>query len=111
MQIIEDRNFQRAAVILAAKYPVEVVKIPCSPRCAAVYSDTPETRALADAFDHKRPISTPAKDILNAYGMLMTMAKDLKRGSIATTGAPKLMGVFDQDSKTAVVALAGEVRR
>ena len=78
--LITDKDFQRVAVIVAAGHQVEVVKLPCSPRCAATYKDTPETRALSQAYDECRVIEIPAKTILHNYGLLMMRAKELKRG-------------------------------
>ncbi len=82
MHVIEDRCLQRAAVVLAAGYHVEVVKQPCSPRVAAEYADSPEIRRLTEAFDQKRPIPIPPKTILDCYGKLIACAKELRRGAL-----------------------------
>ena len=79
---IVDRDLQRAAFVFAAGHHVEVVKLNCSPRCAAQYADSPETRALVDAYDSKRPTDIPARVVLDCYGKLVAQAKDLKVGRV-----------------------------
>jgi len=80
--LITDRNLQRAAIVFAAGYHVEIFKLPTSPRCAAEYVDSPEIRALIEAFDSKKIIDIPHKVVLDCYGQLMARAKDLKVGRV-----------------------------
>jgi hypothetical protein len=79
---ITDRDLQRAAVVLAAGYHVEVTKLSCSPRCAAIYADSAETRALVDSYDRKLPLQIPPKTIMSCYGTLIARAKELKAGRV-----------------------------
>ena len=79
---ITDRDFQRAAVIFAAGYPVEVYKLPCSPRCAAPYPDSPEVRRLLQTYEAKQSVDVPVKTIMHCYGLLIAKSKDLRAGRI-----------------------------
>lgn len=79
---ITDRDFQRSAVVFAAGYPVEIHKLPCSPRCAATYPDSPAVRRLIQQYEAKQPLDVPVKTILHCYGLLIAKAKDLRAGRI-----------------------------
>lgn len=79
---ITDRDLQRAAVVYAAGYPVQVFKLNCSPRCAAHYPDTAEVRRLLQSYDAKQPLDVPVKTVMHCYGLLIAKCKDLKAGRI-----------------------------
>lgn len=80
--LITDRDLQRSAVVFAAGYPVEIQKLPCSPRCAAVYPDNAEVRRLLQAYEARQPLDVPVKTVLHCYGLLIAKAKDLRAGRI-----------------------------
>lgn len=79
---ITDRDLQRCAFIAACGFQVDVIKLHCSPRCAGQYVDSPDTRALVDSYNAKRPSEIPARTVLDCYGKLIAQAKDLKAGRI-----------------------------
>lgn len=78
---ISDRDMKRAAVVKAAGYPVNIFKL-CSPRCVAEYPDTPEVKALIEAYENRQILPISPKKIMLAYGEIMGQCKDLKVGAV-----------------------------
>lgn len=82
MFTITTADVRQAAVIQAAGHQVEVLKKPCSPRCLFEFADTPETRYLVDAYERRRVLTIPPKNIMDAYTNLLSACKALKVGQI-----------------------------
>ncbi len=80
--LITDRDLQRSAVIFAAGYPVDIYKMPCSPRCVATYPDSQDVRRLLQAYESKQALDLPVKTVMHCYGLLIAKAKDLRAGKI-----------------------------
>lgn len=78
---ISDRDMKRAAVVKAAGHHVHIFKL-CSPRCVAEYPDTPEVKALLDAYENRQLLPIPPKKIMLAYGEIMGQCKGLKQGAL-----------------------------
>lgn len=80
--IITDRDIRRAAAIAAAGWPVQAVKLSCSPRCAFQYPDTPETRKLSRQYEAGQVLQVAHKAVMQAHGRLLSDCHDLKSGRI-----------------------------
>lgn len=78
-----DRRIIVAAIARAAGHTVTTLKLPCSPRCAWNISNTPQVRALVDAYDSGRPVPVPQSAIWAAYRELVAETKQLQAGRLA----------------------------
>lgn len=63
---MSSRDINHAAIARAAGYAVEAVRQAAARRCVFYFNDTPEIRALLDAFERRECLPLPAKSILNA---------------------------------------------
>jgi len=76
-------NIKAATPWKAAGLIVEVVKLPCSPRCAVETDDTPRARQLLEDFERGRLLDIPPRILFQAFNDLLTECKSIQQGRVA----------------------------
>ena len=82
MNTITDRDIRRAAVVMAAGYSVNTIKLQCSPRCAFEYPDVQAVRQLLDDYELRKILPIPSKSVFQAHALLLSRCKDFQSGRI-----------------------------
>lgn len=68
-------DINHGAIALASGRAVEVIRQAAGRRALFLFEDSMEMHALLDAYEAKKPLPIPAKEILNARTKLFYQAK------------------------------------
>ncbi len=68
MPTIETSNMKLLAVLIAAGIPVNLYRKPARPQTVlGAFADTPDNRALVEAYERRQVLAIPQKAIMQAY--------------------------------------------